>query len=225
MQTAIGALIPYKSNAEVFHDDFFKLMLLHTHYSGEDLIGYGKKGNEKLERYIIKSEHIDPNILVLNTELSPDVPVDRVQKINSAISMAERLNYSPIKILEYLGEPDPYGALQEWISWQFVNAKVQGRVQKIAITESGELQQMAAQMAQQMAAEAAKQTGGGGGAGGGGGNGQMEMFGGENAGLESNNPAMGGDPEIMNSGPGENTFEGVTGETRGMGGGEGEMQI
>ena len=223
VQTAIGALIPYKANAEVFYDQLFRLKLLHTHYSGEDMVGYGKTGNDKLERYIIKSEDIDPNVIVLDTELSPDVPVDRVQKINSAISMAERLNYSPIKILEYLGEPDPYGALQEWISWQFVNAKVAGRVQKIQMMESGEVQQMAAQMAQAMVEEQAAAQGGGGGGGGGG---QMDLFGGENAGMEKNNPAMGGEPEIMSSGAGENTFEGVTGETRGEGGGqEGEIRI
>jgi hypothetical protein len=219
VQTAIGALIPYKTLGEQFYDDQFRLMLLHTHYSGMDLIGYGKADDDDLKKYIIRSEDIDPNTIVLATELSPDVPVDRVQKINSAISMAERLNYSPIKILEYLGEPDPYGALQEWISWQFVNAKVAGRVQKIAAIESGQLQQMAMQMAQEMvmqqqaAAEAQAGANGGGGE-----QRKLPGFGGERVGMEPSNPGMGGEAPIQTMGD-EATFEGATGESRGMGGG------
>jgi hypothetical protein len=219
VQTAIGALIPYKTLGEQFYDEQFRLMLLHTHYSGEDMVGYGKSDDDVLQKYIIRSEDIDPNVIVLATELSPDVPVDRVQKINSAIQMAERLNYSPIKILEYLGEPDPYGALQEWISWQFVNAKVAGRVQKIAAIESGQLQQMAMEMAQEMimqqqaAAEAQQGANGGGG-----GQRALPGFGGERSGMEPNNPALGGGAPIQTMGD-EATFEGATGESRGLGGG------
>ncbi len=224
VQTAIGALIPYKALGEQFYDEQFRNMLLHTHYSGEDLVGYGKKGDKALQKYTIGSEEIDPNGIVLNTELSPDVPVDRVQKINSAIQMAERLNYSPIKILEYLGESDPYGALQDWISWQFVNAKVAGRIQKIAAIESGALEKMAediadmkiqAMMKQADAAKKAKANGGSGGRGNGR---QMNLFGGERAGMDRNNPAMGGQAPIVEMGD-EATFEGATGESRGMGGG------
>jgi hypothetical protein len=133
--------------------------------------------------------------------------------------MAERLNYSPFKILEYLGEPDPYGALQEWISWQFVNAKVAGRVQKIAAIESGQLQQMAMEMAQEMimqqqaAAEAQQGANGGGG-----GQRALPGFGGERSGMEPNNPALGGGAPIQTMGD-EATFEGATGESRGLGGG------
>jgi hypothetical protein len=225
VQTAIGALIPYKTLGEQFYDEQFRLMLLHTHYSGEDMVGYGKSDDDVLQKYIIRSEDIDPNVIVLATELSPDVPVDRVQKINSAIQMAERLNYSPIKILEYLGEPDPYGALQEWISWQFVNAKVAGRVQKITAIESGQLQQMAMEMAQQLHAEMMQQQQAAAeaqaGANGGGGR-QLRLpgggFGGEKSGLEPENAGMGGQAPIQTMGD-EATFEGATGESRGLGGG------
>lgn len=224
VQTAIGALIPYKTLAERHYDQVFRGMLLLTHYSGESLTAYTKnKDTGEYQKYIIDSEDIDPYVIMMETELSPDVPVDRVQKINSAIAMSERLNYSPIKILEYLGEPDPYGALQDWISWQFVNAKVAGRIQKIAMETSGEIEQMAMEMAAQMA----QQAGGGGGAGAPPpGQPMLPGFGGAKMGMTPNNPAMGGMAPVEEMGEGA-TFEGVTGETRGFGGGqqEGEIQL
>ena len=225
VQTAIGALIPFKTTSERFYDDIFNLFLLHTHYSGESLKGYAQNEEGEYKKYQIDSEDIDPNVIMLETELSPDVPVDRVQKINSAIAMSERLNYSPIKILEYLGDPDPYGSLQEWISWQFVNAKVAGRVQKIQMESSGEIEQMAMQLAEQMAQQAQPQAG----ANGAGNQMALPGFGGENMGMAPNNPAMGGEAPIMGMGD-EATFEGATGETRGLGGGaeaqmEGEIQL
>jgi len=202
VQTAIGALMPFKILAERFYEDVFRTMLLYSHYSGMDLKGY----DDKAGIYIIKSSDIDPDVLELKVELSPDVPVDRIQKINAAVQMAERLNYSPIKILEFLGETDPHGAFEEWISWKFIEAKVAGRIQRITLQESGELQQMAQQMAQGMIAQAQQQQQ------------QQTPAGGDMSGMTSNNPAMGGQAPITGMGEGA-TFEGATGETRGMGGG------
>lgn len=200
VQTAIGALIPFKALAEEMLAEVDRNVLLYSHYSGMDLKGYDNAAGE----YTIKSSDIDPNVLELSLELSPDVPVDRVQKINAAIGMAERLGYSPIRVLEFLGETDPYGALQEAILWKMINAKVEGRVQRIMAEESGELQQMAMQIAQGMAAEAQAAQG-------------QRVAGGELAGMTPSNPAMGGEAPIVGMGE-QATFEGATGETRGFGG-------
>ena len=74
-----------------------------------------------------------------------------------------------------------------------------------------------AMMKQAEVAKKAKANGGGRGNGRGNGR-QMSLFGGERAGMDRNNPAMGGEAPIREMGD-EATFEGVTGESRGMGGG------
>lgn len=215
VQTAIGSLMPFKTLAERFHEDIFNLMLLYSHYSGTDIQGYADDSNQA---YIIKSEQIDPNVIEMQVELASDVPVDRVQKIASAVQMAESLNYSPVRVLEYLGETNPQKALEEWIQWKFVEAKVGGRLQAIAAMESGALEQMAQQMAMQMVEQMAKeqeaqaaqqgaQRGGGGG--------------GQPAG-PNQNPAAGGAVPIQSQGGGA-TYEGATGGTRAGGPGAGRL--
>jgi len=223
VQTAIGALMPFKRTGERWYDDIMTKMLLYCHYTGEDIMAYTEEEDGNYQEYRIHSEYIDPKSIELHNELTPDVPIDRGQRINNAVAMAERLNYSPIKILEFMGETDPHGALQEWIQWQFVNARVQGRIQRIAMEESGEIERLIQMGVQQ---QLMMMMGGGGGGGGG-----MGMppgppptgetpppFGGETGGVTGNNPAMMGEAPIVGMGE-EATFEGATGETRGFGGG------
>lgn len=212
VQTAIGSLMPYKTLAERFHEDIFNLMLLYAHYSGEDISGYESDSNKE---WVIRSADIDPNVIEMQVELASDVPVDRVQKIASAVQMAESLNYSPIKVLEYLGETNPHKALEEWIQWKFVEAKVGGRLQAIAAQESGALEKMAQQMAmamlEQMAAQQETAGGGGGGGAAGGGGETAERPGGRPPGEPIR--AMGGGA----------TYEGATGGTRAGGAGAGRL--
>ncbi len=91
--------------------------------------------------------------MIGSVELAPDVPIDRLQKITAAVTLATQLNYSPKRVMEFLGETDPQGALREYIQWQFNLAKMQGKIARIEAEESGELEQMAAEMAQQMLAD------------------------------------------------------------------------
>jgi len=189
VQTAIGALLPFKGRGENLYDDIFRLMLLHCHYEGVPLSGYKDADN----RYFIMPDEIDPNVIELKTELTPDVPVERYQRIQSALALIERGNYSPIRAYEMLGETDPQGALEEWIQWKFVEAKVEARAQSIMMMESGQMQQVAQAMAGQMAQQ------------------QERPFGGQMT--EETTP--GGMSTVQAMGD-EATFEGATGETRGM---------
>lgn len=215
VQTAIGSLMPFKTLAERFHEDIYSLMMLYSFYSGTDIKGYDDTDTE----YVIKSSDIDPDAIEIQVELAADVPVDRVQKIASAVQMAESLNYSPIKVLEYLGETDPQKALEEWIQWKFIEAKVSGRLQSIAAQEAGVIEQMAQEMAQEMAGQMvqqmvaeqeaqAQQRGGGG---------NRQARPGPNM-----NPAAGGAVPIQQQGDGA-TYEGATGGTRQGGPGAGRL--
>jgi len=158
VQTAVGSLLPYKRLVEVNMERTFDQMLLYSHYSGHDLVGYGKG----MERWTIKSEHIDPEAIIQSVELAPDVPIDRLQKITAAVALATQLNYSPRRVMEFLGETDPQGALEEYIQWQFYLAKMKGRIERIQMEESGKIKELAAQMAQEMLAKMPKGANGNG---------------------------------------------------------------
>jgi hypothetical protein len=149
VQTAVGSLLPFKRLVERQIEGIFDHMLLYSYYSGHDLTGYG----DGPERWTIPSEMIDPDAIVLHVELAPDVPIDRLQKITAAVALATQLNYSPKRVMEFLGESDPHGALREYIQWQFYLAKMKGRIARIEAEESGKIQQLAAQMAQELLAQ------------------------------------------------------------------------
>ena len=142
---ALASLGDFKEVAETFLEDVYRKMLLISHYTGQDIVGY-----EAGKEHTIDSEDIDPDCIYLDVKLRPDVPVDRMQRYTSAVQMAQSLPYSPQRILEQLGETDPEGALRDWKRWRLDLADFEGWLQKIKMTASGEIEQLAAQMAQQM---------------------------------------------------------------------------
>jgi len=211
VQSAIASLGPWKNLGERFYEGLYELMLLIAHYRGEDVVGYG----EGLDKYTIDSESIDPANIYISVELRPDVPVDRVQRVQAAIAMSQNLEYPTIKILEFLGETDPQGAMKDYWKEQLNRADMMGRLEKIRKTASGEIEEMAAMMAQQMLEgmmqqQQAQQQGP---------PGQgppQQMMGPQGIeGVEGGawNPAMGMPPPAMAS-PGGNTREAQTGLTR-----------
>jgi hypothetical protein len=150
---ALASIGDFKVLTERFYEQMYRKMLLIAHYTGSDITGYG----EKRDKYTIRSEKIDPGALYLTVTLRPDVPVDRVQRVASAVQMAQSLPYAPQKILEQIGEPDPEGALALWKRWRLDLADFEGYLQKVKMTASGEIQQLAQQMAQQMLQQQAQQ--------------------------------------------------------------------
>ena len=211
LQTAIASLGPYRATGDDFYERLLETMLLATFYRGGEIEGYGADG-----KYTIDSEHIDPKHIYISVELKTDVPADRVQRITAANQMAQNLTYPARRILEFLGETDPEGAMMMWKIEQYEIADWMGRVQRRQMEQSGEIEQMAQEMAmgmmeQQMAeqeAMSAEQAGGMGNAPNLGAPQGMEGVEGEGF-----NPAMGGTAPIE-AGAGA-TREGSTGMTRG----------
>jgi len=146
VQSAIASLGPWKNLGERFYEGLYELMLLIAHYRGEDVVGYG----EGLDKYTIDSESIDPANIYISADLTPDVPVDRVQRVQAAIGMSQSLEYPTVKILEFLGETDPQGAMKDYWKEQLNRAYMMGRLERVRKEASNEIQEMAAQMAQQM---------------------------------------------------------------------------
>ena len=133
------------------------------------------------------------------------------------------LGYSPIRAMRYLGETDPEGAIKENKLYQLDMADMRGRLKRIEMEASGEIEQMAAQMAQQMITQMMQQQQQAAGPQGmppeGGGPGQTEIPG-RPPGIEGvegqgYNTAEGGESPLTAS-PNA-TFEGQMGQTRGGG--------
>ena len=217
---ALASLGDFKNVAQLFISRLLEHMLLLAHYTGGEISGYGK--DDKV--YTIDSEDIDPEGIYIDVELTTDVPVDRQQRVNAAMNLAnsENLPMSPRSLLEFLGVTDPEGEIRDWMKHRVRMADLMGKLKKIELTVSGEIEQMAAKMAQQMIQDQMKQ--------------QQAPEGGEQMpgmmgtgsppedmmappgmpGVEGQevNPAAGGMPPAM-ANPMGNTFEGQTGMSRG----------
>jgi len=150
INTAVGSLMPFKRLSERWLAECYRAMLYWIHYCGKTMTGYGRDSKRKGMIYKIESEDIDPENIYLSAELIPDVPTDRLQKVNAAIQMSRELRYPVVKILEELGETNPEGALKDWAKEQMWFAAIQGKLQLVQAQASNQIEQMAAQMAQQM---------------------------------------------------------------------------
>lgn len=203
-QTAVGALKPAKELAEYALADIYTLFLLYAHYTETDIMGYGTEKADLGQEYKIPWNEIDPEAIYLSVELTPDVPLDRQQKANTAMMMLQRPGfYSKERALEDMGVTDPDQVMEEAYMEQLMEARITDIVQTIMAQGQLAIQQQQMEMQgiqqQQLAAQAqglaAQQNQGANVPGG-------EMF----------NPAMGGQiPQEVAPGA---TREGVTGEDR-----------
>ena len=233
VQTAMGRLMPYKNLGERCLAGIYRLMLLYSHYSKEPIVAYDtdKRSNTYGKEWTIFPGDVDPNYIYISVDQEADLPIDRLQKINGAVMMAQQLKVDTETVLDELGEKNPTKRIRNWVKEQFKWAYVGAKVKAIDLVESGQMQKMAQEMAQQMVQQmmeqAAKQQGQQGASGGPGsveggmGGTQANAEGspagsgmGMEAGGQGLNPAGGGGPPIGAGGE-QATFEGATGMTRG----------
>ncbi|MEK7178329.1 MAG: hypothetical protein AAB721_01585, partial [Patescibacteria group bacterium] len=226
IQQAMASLVPYKFLAERWFEEAYRLMLYWAKESNKGIVGYGvSKDSQKTPiAYEILPEDIDKDAIYLTVELQTDVPIDRQQKMATAIQASKELKMPTRDILEMLGDTNPERTIKEWMQEQLELSYLGGTLQQIQADASGALQKAAQEMAQQMVQQIMQQAQAQQGQGGGGeemgpppGQGpQPEPFGppGMEGGVEGGmfNPAEGGTPPA-GANPGA-TFEGQMGQTR-----------
>ena len=115
-------------------------MLYWAHNAGENIPG--PTGESILAR------DINPDRIHLSVELTPYEPLDEQQRVNTAIMAARDLKLPAAVILEMMDVPDAQGKIRAWAKEQFFFAELQGQLQKIQMQTSGEIEQMAMEMAQ-----------------------------------------------------------------------------
>lgn len=223
IQQAMGSLMPYKFLAERWFEDAYRLMLQWGKVSNTGISGYGEnKNTEAIERFKIEAEDIDMNRIYLGVNLEADIPIDRQQRMATAVQASQQLKMPTRDILEMLGETDPERKIKEWTYEQMDMAYLQGTVQQIQFEASQAIEQ-AIKQAQQAAMEQVMQqaaaAGGAPGMGGGGGGGGGMAPGGGAAGGEGYgamfDPNQGGLPAATNN-PNA-TREQVTGQAQNTG--------
>jgi hypothetical protein len=147
-QTAVGALKPAKELAEYALADIFTLFLLWANYTQNSIDGYGTGKADLGEGYSIEWDEITPESIYLSVELKPDVPLDRMQRANTAMMMVNSGIYSKARALDEMGVTDPETVQKEIYFDMLLDAQMQNLIQT---------QQAQSQMALQMEQQAAQQ--------------------------------------------------------------------
>jgi hypothetical protein len=102
-QSGIKALAPYKELAEDSLSEVFTLMLNWLQHSEQPLQAVD---NRRGRGESIRVDAKDLRDLVVDVELTADVPTDRMARINAASMAVRDLGYSRERALEQIGETD-----------------------------------------------------------------------------------------------------------------------
>ena len=189
-QTALGALKAALELSEYALADIYTLFLLYAHYTEKDLVGFGTGKEDNGQAYTIKADQIYPDGIYLSVKLKPDVPLDRMQKANTAMMLVNAGIYSKERAMEDMGITDPDMVTEEIFFERMTEARWQNMIETMNLQMQTEAQM---QIQAQQQALAGQQT---------------EMAGAPQG--QGFNPAQGGGPP-QEAAPGA-TREGVTGE-------------
>lgn len=152
-QTAVGALKPYKRLAEKALAETMRLMLLWVYYTKKNLQAYGRDAKSDMgQQYSIEWQLISPDALYISVELTPDVPTDRLQRVNAASIAVNAFNYPIARALEDIGVTDPEKAMEqrqfELMEQMFIQQEIQAMFQAEQLQEQQAAQAQAAQQSQ-----------------------------------------------------------------------------
>jgi len=151
VQQAMASLMPYKFLGERWFEEAYRTMLNWGKVSKKGIKGYDENNFE----YEIPADDIDPKRIYMSVELQQDVPIDRQQRVQTAIQISQHLKLPTRDVLEQLGETNPDEKIKMWTFEQFDMAYLQGVLQKIQFDSANTIQQIIQQVQQQAQAEMA----------------------------------------------------------------------
>jgi hypothetical protein len=154
IKTATAVLEPYKQLAEETLSGVFELMLRWTHYTEEDMIGFGYHKEDKGAQYILKPKHIDTENIYIDVKLSANVPTDYLQRIEAAIALIKQLDYPKKEAYKQLDVPNPDQIIDERRQEMLTEQEIQLEMKKRADAQQLKTQQAQMQMQQQVQMQA-----------------------------------------------------------------------
>ena len=143
IQQAMASLMPFKFLAERWFEEAYRLMLYWAKESNTKLTGH-TIGDEPRAFEILPKE-IDKSGIYITVELQQDVPIDKQQRVNTAIQASEALKLPTRDILEMLGETDPERKIKEWMMEQMDLAYFEGVLQHIQFQSQQAIEEALAQ--------------------------------------------------------------------------------
>lgn len=172
-QSGVKAMAPYKRLAEDALGDVFTQMLYWVDYSGDTLESFPTNQQGQTEYIKVNKGDFDPDHIYLKVELTPDVPTDRMARINAAVMSNQNLSYSNRRALEDIGVTDPGAEIDIWYEeqtrmqdWQLEQQQKQQQLQlqmeaqqmQMQMQAQNAMQQQQMQMQQQMGQQQGQQT-------------------------------------------------------------------
>ncbi len=112
-QSGLKSLSPYKELAEKALEDILMQMLDWISLDGRPVLTYARRRDGVGEQVVLDPAKADPSRLMVEVELTADVPADQASRIEAAATAVRELGYSRTRALEFIGEPAPSFVLEE----------------------------------------------------------------------------------------------------------------
>jgi hypothetical protein len=112
-QSGLKSLTPYQELAEQALADVFTQMLDWVAHVDKPVVAFAPDRENSGEQVLLDPSQMEVKDLFVEVELTADVPLDKVSRINAAATAVRELNYSRSRALEYVGENDPGVIMEE----------------------------------------------------------------------------------------------------------------
>lgn len=112
-QSGLKSLVPYKELAEKAIEGILMQMLDWIALDGRPLLTYARRRGGTGGQIVLDPAKVDPARLMLEVELTADMPADQAARIEAAATAVRELGYSRTRALEFIGEADPAFVLEE----------------------------------------------------------------------------------------------------------------
>jgi hypothetical protein len=142
-QSGIKSLAPYKELAEDALAEIFTLMLNWVQHSGQPLAAFAPRRGGRGEAITLDPAEMDLADVVIDVELTADVPTDRMARINAASMAVRDLGYSRERALEQIGETDAKEVMAQAEQEQIEAVKLEIRKRRLAAEAEAELRALA----------------------------------------------------------------------------------
>lgn len=162
-QSGVKAMNPYKRLAEDAIGDIFVHMLYWIDHTGDTLESHiiNPEDATRTTEYVeITPDDYDVNHLYLDVELTPDIPTDRMSRINGAIMANQNLSYTNRRALEDVGVSQPGAEIDLWYEEQQRRMDFELEQERKRMMMQYEIEKMARQeaTAEQMQMQQAQQA-------------------------------------------------------------------
>ena len=154
IKAAASALDPAKELSQNVLGGVFENMLKWCAHTKEDMTALGDGSQDDAgKQYRLKWEHIQPDAIDVEVELTAHVPTDKLQQINAAVLLMKELGFPRAQAWRDLGEENPEDLRKEREQEMLDEAMFASEIKKIQAGVDLQIQQQ--QMAMQMQARQA----------------------------------------------------------------------